>query len=456
MTPPQKNSKPKSEKTIYKPVVLSILLLCIFSLAYLLNKLYPLYSDDWTYIYSNSTSVLSQIFDRLYQQYFEWGGRSVVHSIAHLLSWAGVAISDIVNSIAFALLTFLIYRICNKTNNTNTLLFAVLSLSFWLLLPVFSCTILWLVGAANYLWGTIIVISFLYFYYNYYISDKEYKGIFYPFIFFIFGIIAGWTNENMFIAEFFFIICTFLFLWFQNKKIPLWAVCGLIGIIIGGATMILAPGNYVRSEQVGEILGLADKSLFENIIYRILKAGYRYSIYILPTTLLYILLFYIYRKQQNGKGRKLLNGSLLFFLSGHIAWMAMMASPIFPPRAAFGIVTFIFIGCGILYANIHFENKKARYINRIIIGIITIVFASNYIYDYLNISYLSERFKEREEYVISEKRKGNKTIIFKEEIILPVKYDFEDLSDKPDYWLNKQYAAFYVIDSVKVLKQSRK
>lgn len=444
--------KLKDNKTQY--ILFSIVLLVFFVLVFVLNKLYPLYADDWGYTYSGEsfTEVIPVICQKLYGQYLTWGGRTIVHGIAHLLSWMGLGLSDLINSLAFVFYIYMIYRISNKGKNVNVLLFLMLGLYIWLVMPAFSKTVLWLVGAANYMWGALIVILFLSAYYSYYRNQKQRNGILYILFFLIAGVISGWTNENLFAAQVFFIVCLFYLLRREKSAIPAWAVAGLIGVCIGGLLMIAAPGNYIRSEVVKEGLDIADKSLIEQVLYRVLKVGYRYVVYILPAVVIYFIVFYFYRKQsESAEKRRVLLSSLLFFATGNIACFAMMASYIFPPRAIFGIMTLIVAATGILYANLNMETVKMKRTKTVVLSVLLVLFAVNYGFDYKNIHYLSEEFSKRNSYMQEQKQAGNKYIIFEGSISLPSKYDFEDLSDDPSFWLNQGYSKYYGVDSVRVV-----
>lgn len=441
-----------TDNKLQRPIIIGLICL-FFVFIFVLNLLYPLYADDWGYIYSNEGFIplSKEIFSRLHNQYITWGGRSVVHGIAHLLSNIGHSGKVIVNSLAFVAYIYMIYHISNKGKSTNSILFLVLGLILWLVIPAFNSTVLWLVGSANYLWGTLIVILFLCPYYSYYVLPQNKDHFLRSALFFFVGILSGWTNENMFVAQVFFIISWGFLLRYFKMKIPAWAVCGLFGVCVGGLIMILAPGNYIRSEVVNESLGLVDKSLIENIAYRVLKVGYRYLVYLLPVLAMYVLLLYFFKKSIGGqaKDRKALFGSLLFFCSAHIAWIVMVSSPIFPPRAAFGIVSLLVIALGILYAGI--DKEKLQRINLVVTSILLIAFSINYYFQYNTINYLSAEFDKRYIYLEQQKLDGNKNIRFNNGIELPSRYDFEDLSDDPTYWLNEMYVKYHGIDSVRVL-----
>ncbi|NDW09893.1 DUF6056 family protein [Dysgonomonas sp. 520] len=438
--------------------------LCLlFLLTYALNLLYPVYADDWSYAFIYGSEPLQRV-DSLhdiiisqYNHYFQWGGRSVVHTIAQFLIWLPQPLSKLLNTLAYVTFVYLVYRIANRDKKTNVKLLVIVSLLLWVLFQGFFDVALWLTGSANYLWGILIVLLFLYRYHTHFVTDKTSDSILLICSYFLFGIVAGWTNENMFVAQVFFVTCL-LYLYKKNSlNVPGWAISGLIGLCIGGALMLLAPGNYIRSAEIATSMGFDEKSLIENIAYRIGKIGFRYAVYILPLTLFYcILLFIFYKKTPDGKTKKKhLQSSLLFALSAHIAWLAMGASLIFPPRALFGILTLMVIAFAILYTNINFGEKKIRFFDTIFVILLAIASIIFYFDRYKNISYISEKMKERVIFIESQKKQGNKDISFHELLKLPPRFQFEDLSDNPNYWLNKIYANYYGIDSVRVVPNDK-
>lgn len=430
-----------------------------FILFCILNFLYPLYADDWGYFLHNfekssDYNIVKEIVNRQYNQYFNWGGRVVVHSIAHFILWLGYPWYNLLNTLVFILLLYLIYKISNYTHSINPVLFTLLTLLVWFATPSFNYVFFWKVGAANYLWSTLIILLFIYPYYTHYISGKKNEnGFLRSLLFFLAGIIAGWTNENMVVGLAFFIVALIILLKYEKRPVPIWIIFGLCGVLAGGVFMLSAPGNYIRAEVVSEELHLSDKSLLYNIGYRVLKVGYRYLVYILPVVILYSVVFFFYRKYADKDVYgKTFRCSILFFVSAHAACLAMVGSAIFPQRAIFGIIALLVTSTGILFANTHFPPTIRRTINRVILPVVGFIFIVNYCFVALNFCHFNETTRKREIYLDSQKKEGNKYIIFTDPVTLPSRYQIEDMSDDPDYWMNRMYSVYHEIDSVKVLR----
>lgn len=443
-----------------KIVLFSIFVVFIFALIYVLNNLFPLYSDDYLYSFIYSTKPLvpvQNLRDVIISQvnhYFEWGGRSVAHFIAQSLLLMKIEWSKLLNSLTYVLFVLIIYKLSNNQSKINVSLLLFISTLLWLFLPSKIETLFWITGSANYLWGTFIVLLFLYPYCRYFNKGNKSNNVFKTILFFLGGMIAGWTNENLFIGLFFFIIGIFFLYKKQNKNIPTWAIAGFIGVFIGGCIMLLAPGNFIRSENIEISLGFDKMSFFQNVSYRFGKVLYRYLIYILPLSILYFLSYLIYTKKTNrGLIRKEVIGfSLLFLISAHVSCAVMLASPIFPPRAIFGIITFMVIAIGILYSDMIFKTRMYQRLNSLMIIILVMISSVLYMIDYKKIHTISDIIYNRENYLLSEREKGNNNIIFDKRMKLPKTIGLDDLSDDPRNGFNRVYAIFYNVDSVRLCK----
>lgn len=107
-------------------------------------------------------------------------------------------------------------------------------------------TIIWLSGACNYLWASVLLLLFLVPYIRHYFTngDVEYGSWLAPAMFFL-GLAAGDTNENT--------ICWIgltgiFYLWkcYRYKTLRPWMIAGFIGLSFGYGLLVLAPGNLVR------------------------------------------------------------------------------------------------------------------------------------------------------------------------------------------------------------------
>ncbi|MEM5667457.1 DUF6056 family protein [Enterococcus faecium] len=128
-----------------------------------------------------------------------WTGRSVVHIIARVFLLMPKTVFNLVNPLIYVLLTVLIYKITTKDKTEfHAFKYLMINVVIWLFIPTFGQTILWETGAANYLWGGIIITSVLFIYHRYCYENKllPFKSLGNAIIMVILGIVAGWCNEN--------------------------------------------------------------------------------------------------------------------------------------------------------------------------------------------------------------------------------------------------------------------
>jgi len=441
-----------------------ILYTCIFFcfISFLiLNFFYPLFADDWIYsfVYGSDPprrlSNVLQIIESQYNHYHIWGGRSVTHSIAQLMLLLKPWLHAIINALAYTAFVYLIYKFCICKRKVNPAVFIVIYIFIWFFQPAFGETLLWTTGSANYLWGTLIIFLFIYPYYKYFRdTDFKLKGSFIPVFFLIAGVLAGWTNENMSVAVFvmLFSICFY----FRKRGIlPKWAITGLVGFFIGCIFLLAAPGNYMRLETVNE-------STYSITVLGILKERLvlllnLYIHHILPLSVIFasgiVFLLYQNRGVKTKDFKIMISSSFIFFVTAHIAFAAMMASPQFPPRALFGLISLIFLAIGIVYANIDMSHLYIKRLNYIGILFLVIVFSYYYYHRYEVLKYAHEAWTRRYDYIVNQKKVGNLNIELKERIIVHPKYYLYDLSEDPEAWYNRALSRYMGVDSIKIVKE---
>lgn len=457
-----KKAKGKEKRIVF------IVSVCItFILIYGLNRLYPLFSDDWFYSFfwtSDNSSLhrvdgIRDIIISQYNHYMAWGGRSVVHAIDQLLLMQSFPVICLLNSLAYIVFVYLLYKIANKENNANPFLFILFNLLIWFFQPAFFETIIWKTGSANYLWGGLLVFMFMYPYYLYYQTGKSKDSSLKMFLYMAGGIVAGWTNENMAVALVFFIVIILIISKYKKVAIPKWAVTGLIGVIIGASFLLLSPGNYIRLEGAKAAYNWQDLSMIKTLWIGT-KVIMRYFVYyLLPILGIYILLLIVYCKDTEDKKIRIRNiySSMLFIVTGFVALLAMVATPVFPERALFGIIILFLVPIGIIYANIDFKKKIFKYMNIPIFIILLLLFGKGYYQSYVDLQKISSLFNERELYIEEQKSKGIDSLVFTKEMA-PVsdKYFIWDLTDDPNGWTNKAYARFHGLRSVCLVPAKKK
>lgn len=365
----------RSNRKLYAILWIGVILVS-FAVVLFLNISTPLISDDITYLYIyGETGEITSVSDIIQSQknhYYLWGGRSVVHFIAQLLLILPFYLADILNATVYILFISLIYWHCKGRGKASLSLFVLIGLAVWFLQPVFGDTVLWITGSANYLWGTTFVLLFL-LPYRMYNGDSKSQLItlFYCIAIFLWGIIAGWTNENTAGAM---VLIALLFFYYYRKQgwsIPLWAISGIVGGLIGFLVMILAPGNF---ERAGEASSLSLYVFGYRLFNYTLTFFYYGGVAVLLAAVMLALYNQFYREKH--ERASVLSLSIIYYIAAIAAVYAMLLSPTFPRRALFGVVTFLIIGAGILYYNLNFKETLVRQLRALVllIGLISFVF----------------------------------------------------------------------------------
>lgn len=121
-------------------------------------------SDDLIYMNkwqsSEPISNLYDIFEYQINHYFLWGGRSIAHTILQLLFLIGKPVSAILTTLVFMICAYLInIYSCEKF---NIITYSGIVGLLYFLNPIYSETIRWYTGSANYLWTITIVLVAIY------------------------------------------------------------------------------------------------------------------------------------------------------------------------------------------------------------------------------------------------------------------------------------------------------
>ena len=262
-----------------------ILLIAIFIFLYFFNVMTPMLNEDYSAVFVwprgvpnlgelpenvQRVSTFSDFFNNVKNYYVSEGGRVPGSIPGGLFSLLGKAFFNPLNALMMIILIIEIYWITHEGritfSFTSSNIFWI-AFCLWSFNPSLIDSCLWMSGASNYLWMSVIVLAFLIpFVQNYYnssmLQDSSFclnTGIF------VTGILAGWSHETTG-CWLILILGYWLFICWKRKKFHLWKLFGYIGFCIGYCFLIFAPGNFTRlnnaNEQVGEGLVFIGHSLF--------------------------------------------------------------------------------------------------------------------------------------------------------------------------------------------------
>lgn len=335
----------------------------IYLFLYFLNYLHPMsFGDDYLYSFIWQGKPMSEpisedavrvasfydIFVSQWSHYYTWGGRTVAHILAQFFLWMGKGVFNFFNAFIGVVLVAEIYWCIHKGKvslNFDARTVCWIFFALWAFTPGFSPVFLWLTAACNYLWTNTILLAFLIPYVHKYFSFSEKSGTS-AFLMFLFGIIAGWTNENS-VCWVILVLAVFILRNKNNIGIEKWMLAGLTGLMIGYAILIFAPGNAARLyvEQSGGSNWLNMEAFKQN--FHMFLSIIFFQIFLWFFSIRAI----ISLKQMNicdeGIKKEMLLAKVLCFLA--FAMTAIMfLSPGFPPRSGFSGTVALIITTGVL------------------------------------------------------------------------------------------------------------
>ncbi|MCQ2517419.1 MAG: DUF6056 family protein [Lachnospiraceae bacterium] len=317
--------------------------------------------------YGQPVSSVKDIVESQVWHYFNWGGRTVAHVVLQFLLWSGEIGADIFNTIALSLLcVFLVGR-------KRKLDLWMIVLSFGMMIstnPNWHQSLLWQSATANYLYMMLLCIPFtgLYLRKTACVKDEDKvagesvsgKGKCPKWLcatgaalgMFVWGVLSGWTNENIGPTVFLITVAVIVFLFKRKIKVPVWMYTGSVGTVIGSAAMILAPGNGVRMEYVED-----HGSFIKNMIARAStlitnSETYLFSIFIM-LLMVYICYRLLFKKLPSYE-------VILLGLAAIVSDCAMFLSPHYPDRAGFGSMVFALWAVLKMLAEIFEQSEKSE------------------------------------------------------------------------------------------------
>lgn len=459
------NSIKSKIKSLYdnkKIKIVIFFLICIvtFFMMYKLNNSTGFTSDDYRYHYMYENVMptddvqriqsFTDVITSMKNHYYMWGGRITAHTLLQLFLMYDKAVFNIANSIVFVLLALLIYLHCNTFKKIKCSLFMGIVMLLWFFIPEFGLTVLWVSGSFNYLWCTSIILAFLLPYRLYIEKDKITKDSFINMVLmFLFGIIAGCTNENSGGAMVLLQILFILYYIFNKKVIPKWGISGLLGSIIGFTFLVVAPGNYLRNPSSTKL----------NLLYRVKKAMINLISIIINSykstwgliIILTIIIIILVNFDKLNKA-KIFIIPLMYFVSAIAGIGALILSPEVPQRTWFGPVVFIIISIGYLYCKLDFNNIIIKQFLIASICLFSISFFMEYRIAYSDIKITHNQVVEQIETIKKQKELGNNDIkikkISKPKSTYNAFYGSANLNDDKESWFNRWMAKYYEVDFI--------
>lgn len=386
---------------------------------------------------------MGDVFQSLYIHYYHWAGRTVIFFLLQTFLLIGKPIFNIATSFVYVSYLVLLLKLAGGRRFMKGEYLLLMAMAAWFFIPAYAQTMVWMTGACNYLWVTVIVLLFLMPYRALWNGINVGEGLGKKGLqcfFFVPGMIAGWCNETIsggcilgaafFMAEYKFL---------QKKKLPAWTIAGLAGNVAGFGVMMAAPGNYIRAEGMGgnhlDLVTLESRwTGAVNMLYE----------HLLPLCMIFTFLYLLFFLTVENKKDKLL--PLLFLLLALACNFSMVLSPYYPERSMFGCATFLMIGALTAYERTAPLVEKRWRIAAL--GSILLIFLFTYYNALMDTAHTYVSNRRREAYIQEEKDKGVMDIKV-EEIKKKSQYNpWEDMKEEPNEWPNVDIGKYYGMDTI--------
>ncbi|HGJ5865957.1 DUF6056 family protein [Arsenophonus nasoniae] len=427
-----------------------IIIVTTFILMLALNKLTMYTSDDYSYSYKYQTMPsdsiekidgIESILQSQIKHYNVQNGRFVAHSIVQYFMQYNKTVFNIFNSIAFIILGILILEIVKTSTPIHKKSFSLflIYIFLWFIIPEFGTSVLWLSGSCNYLWTSIIYLSF----FLIFLKNKKISIIslvFYSFL----GFLAGATNENSAPAIILMAILFTIYNYIKYKNIKINNIYGIAFAITGFIVMMMSPGTRIRGDvdrNFDFLVNTVRRSI--SVDAHVFMISY---ILVIVTIIIWI------------KSRKINQDSVIFILilfTGHFsAIYSMVLSPEMPFRTTFGAATFLVI------IEIHLINKiivSYKYKNFLklldskkINYILFTCFLISYLYAIKDINNTYIEISKQVEILRASKSDSNVFLpmISKPKSSYNAYLGTANLTEDKDSWFNSWMASYYGVRSI--------
>ena len=325
---------------IKKLAKIGLLLLIMISI-FLLCKSVLLSPDDYNYTFvqgmSDGTKVdsISNIIQTGKYFYANWTGRVLPHVLIGIFRNIPSIFYEIINTIVFVIFIITIDKVLNKKTSFT----GILSIFGYLVFSrMFGEKFAWISGSFNYLWPSTFLAIFIYYFYNYFIGEKDFD-LKSKIAISLFAFVTGFMHENVAFVGGAFLCCICLFkikdyIKFDKvKKITIAII--FIMFCLGAFATIFAPGNFTRVQRENVSLSANSLEFLQN---------YKDNKKVLEVVLISMIAValsenYELFKNDNIKNIKKINLKIVkeefiyFILPALIATIPMAFISYFPPRA---------------------------------------------------------------------------------------------------------------------------
>ncbi len=442
----------------HRRAVFYIILVTVFVTIYAYNLLTPYLSDDYAYLID--VRKASSLWDLIKQQYGEYlsnSARVVGQFNVRLSLSVDKQVFNVVNSGMFLLLTVLIYQNIRRRKKHDIFVLLLVITFLWRFSVEFGQTMLWICGACNYLWGSVIILGFITFYRHF--LEKA-QGIKHQAalatLCFFFGVTAGWCNENTSGGGLLLILLYSMNFWHEKRKekkraVYPFMITGMAGMFCGLLGMVMAPGVRKRSAAMSQdeytgLVGLLSRTYKTTVTIKEL-------FFILLSIMLIVLVLLALQKKLSTFADIIRNDSILFLIAFATTAYVLAVIPTPQDRAFFGAGVFLMIACIQGIADIKDDGAAISAAKYSLVCILCLWLFFTYVENLVNLARIYREENERIALIEAEHGENEDGIVviprYREAFRTPFSNAHDsDLTDDKDYWINLFYEVYYDIGNI--------
>lgn len=405
------------------------------------------------------------VLERCWWSYMNWNPR-LGEFLAIFTATAGKWLFCVVNPfivLSLALMMFYLARgrRVNPGDWRDVLLFSVGALLLVTSSSRPGITIFWLSGGANYAWAAALWLGFLCLYRSLWAGESRIQDGPFSWLWVgMAGFAAGMTNENQIPASLGMLFLYWSYAWWRRLPLPRWFFIGWGAHAVGGACLLLAPGNEARlhSETAGGAAVLHTWAERFGSLPELLRAFYEFMM--LPKVLLVLaaasLALLTWKKGPTlwkGRQGRRVCVCLLFILVAHIMAVSFFVRVIPAWHAMFSATILMMTGMLGLYG-LWMDSVERRWVPACLLtaaGGVALWVCAGYLDAFPRIHHQCEA---RKAFIRHEWEAGRKNIVVSPYEPVPlapyVSVMWRMGSGDPDEFINRSVARYLGIESIRV------
>ncbi|MCM1136076.1 MAG: DUF6056 family protein [Clostridium sp.] len=436
-----------------------LIVIIAFFMIYAYNLLTPYMSDDYAYLFQvREASSLGDLIKQQYGEYLSNSGRIIGQFNVRLSLKLGKQVFNVINSFMFTALALLMYANIRRKKKHDIFVLLLIYTFLWRFAVSFGQTMLWICGSCNYLWGSVFILGFIAFFRHFLErADKIKHGALLAAGTFLFGVLAGWCNENTSGGGFLLVLMCALNFWHDRRKngrksIYPFMISGMLGMCAGMLGMVSAPGVRKRSATMSEgeytgLVGLLSRT------YKITVNMKELFWTVIVITVIVLVFLVLQRKLRSW--RQIHSSDTVLFLAATAATSyALALAPTPADRAFFGAGIFLFIACIQGIVDITDSEQTVKAAKYALVSVLCVWLVFTYLDNLVNLARIYREENERIELIKADKAdpEGDGIVVvprLREAFKTPYSMAHEsDMTDDKTYWINLFYETYYDVGNI--------